>query len=137
MFPVKSLNSSIFALGGRALSETTFAKYINSPEIDFDLTFDGKRNVLLRSKALSIDPHMGFELQYRDFIFLRGGIGYIQQITDFDGSKSYTVQPNLGLGVKIKGISIDYALTNIGQSVGLLSNVFSFKVDINKKAKST
>ena len=107
------------------------------PEIDFDLTFDGKRNVLLRSKALSIDPHMGFELQYRDFIFLRGGIGYIQQITDFDGSKSYTVQPNLGLGVKIKGISIDYALTNIGQSVGLLSNVFSFKVDINKKAKST
>ena len=107
------------------------------PEIDLDLTFDGKRNVLLRSKTISIDPHMGFELQYRDFIFLRGGLGYLQQITDFDGSKSYTVQPNFGLGVKIRGISIDYALTNIGQSVGLLSNVFSFKVDINKEAKSS
>ena len=35
IFPVKSLNSSIFALGGRTLSETTFAKYINSPETEF------------------------------------------------------------------------------------------------------
>ena len=35
IFPVKSLNGSIFALGGRTLSETTFAKYINSPETEF------------------------------------------------------------------------------------------------------
>ena len=35
IFPVKNLNSSIFALGGRALSKTTFAKYINSPETEF------------------------------------------------------------------------------------------------------
>jgi len=35
IFPVKSLDSSIFALGGRALSKTTFAKYINSPETEF------------------------------------------------------------------------------------------------------
>ena len=35
IFPVKSLNNSIFALGGRALSKTTFAKYINSPETEF------------------------------------------------------------------------------------------------------
>ena len=35
IFPVKSLNDSIFALGGRALSKTSFAKYINSPETEF------------------------------------------------------------------------------------------------------
>ncbi len=35
IFPVKSLNNSVFALGGRALSKTTFAKYINSPETEF------------------------------------------------------------------------------------------------------
>ena len=35
IFPVKSLNGSIFAMGGRALSKTTFAKYINSPETEF------------------------------------------------------------------------------------------------------
>ena len=35
IFPVKNLNDSIFALGGRALSKTSFAKYINSPETEF------------------------------------------------------------------------------------------------------
>ncbi len=31
IFPVKSLNGSVLALGGRALSKASFAKYINSP----------------------------------------------------------------------------------------------------------
>ena len=35
IFPVKNLNSSVFAMGGRALSTKTFAKYINSPETEF------------------------------------------------------------------------------------------------------
>ena len=35
IFPVKSLNGSAFAIGARALSKTTYAKYINSPETEF------------------------------------------------------------------------------------------------------
>tara|TARA_B100000029_G_scaffold306036_1_gene298921 strand:- start:38 stop:1825 length:1788 start_codon:yes stop_codon:yes gene_type:complete len=35
IFPVKNLSGSIFALGGRALPKTNFAKYINSPETEF------------------------------------------------------------------------------------------------------
>ena len=35
IFPVKNLNGSVFALGGRATSSQTFAKYINSPETEF------------------------------------------------------------------------------------------------------
>tara|TARA_Y100000590_G_scaffold31402_1_gene34730 strand:+ start:2023 stop:3810 length:1788 start_codon:yes stop_codon:yes gene_type:complete len=35
IFPVKNLNSSTLALGGRTLSKTSFAKYINSPETEF------------------------------------------------------------------------------------------------------
>jgi DNA primase len=35
IFPVKSLNGSTIALGGRTLSKTNFAKYINSPETEF------------------------------------------------------------------------------------------------------
>ena len=35
IFPVKSLNGSVFAIGGRTLSKTIFAKYINSPETEF------------------------------------------------------------------------------------------------------
>ena len=35
IFPVKSLNGSILAFGGRALLKSSFAKYINSPETEF------------------------------------------------------------------------------------------------------
>ena len=35
IFPVKSLNGSVFALGGRTLSKKALAKYINSPETEF------------------------------------------------------------------------------------------------------
>lgn len=105
-------------------------------ELDLDLTFDGKRNVLIRSNAVSIDPHFGFELGYLDLVFLRGGIGNIQQSTDVIGRHITTWQPNLGVGLKLKSLSLDYALTDIGdRSVALYSNVFSLRLDINKKAK--
>ena len=35
LFPVKSVNGSVLATGGRSLSKTPFAKYINSPETEF------------------------------------------------------------------------------------------------------
>jgi hypothetical protein len=105
-------------------------------ELDLDATFDGKRNVLIKSKAISIDPHLGLEASYMNIIFLRAGIGNYQSYTDAVGKKINTFQPNIGVGVKIKQVYIDYALTDIGdQSVALYSNVFSIKVDINKKTK--
>ena len=35
IFPVRTLNGSVLALGGRALSKTNTSKYINSPETEF------------------------------------------------------------------------------------------------------
>jgi hypothetical protein len=103
-------------------------------EFDLDNTFDGKRNVLIKSKAISMDPHIGFEAGYMNMIFLRGGFGNIQSYTDDGGKKIKTFQPNIGVGIRIKSIYIDYALTDIGdQSVALYSNVFSLKIDINRK----
>jgi Type IX secretion system protein PorV len=105
-------------------------------ELDVDATFDGKRNVLIKSKAISLDPHLGLEASYMNMIFLRAGLGNYQTYTDAVGKKIKTFQPNIGVGVKIKSVYIDYALTDIGdQSVALYSNVFSIKVDINKKVK--
>jgi hypothetical protein len=103
-------------------------------ELDLDNTFDGKRNVLIKSKAISMDPHIGLEAGYMDMIFLRGGFGNFQSYTDDNGKKIKTFQPNIGVGVKIKWVYLDYALTDIGdQSVALYSHVISLKVDINKK----
>ena len=105
-------------------------------ELNVDATFDGKRNVLIKSKAVSLDPHLGLEASYMNVIFLRAGLGNYQTYTDALGKKIKTFQPNIGVGVKIKSVYIDYALTDIGdQSVALYSNVFSIKVDINKKVK--
>ncbi|MDQ3048440.1 MAG: PorV/PorQ family protein [Bacteroidota bacterium] len=105
-------------------------------EVNLDATFDGKRNTLIRSNVMSMDPHMGLEASYMNIIFLRAGIGNFQSYTDVIGKKVNTFQPNIGVGVRIKSVYIDYALTDIGdQSVALYSNVFSIKVDLNKKVK--
>lgn len=103
-------------------------------EIDLDNTFDGKRNVLVKSNAVSMDPHIGLEAGYMNMIFLRAGVGNYQSYTDATGKAIHTFQPNIGVGVRIKSVYIDYALTDIGdQSVALYSNIFSLKVDINKR----
>lgn len=100
-------------------------------EADADLTFDGKRNVLISSDPISADPHFGLEVGYNDFIFLRAGMQNIQNIKNLDGTVSKTIQPNLGLGIRLGRLTIDYALTNIGQET-LYSNVFSLRFDIYK-----
>ena len=101
-------------------------------ELDLDVTFDGKRNTLIRTNAMSIDPHMGLEAVYNDLIFVRAGVGNFQQIKGVDESDVLTVQPNIGLGIKIKGFSLDYALTDIGDaSAALYSNIFSVRFDLN------
>lgn len=110
-------------------------------EVNFDLTTDGKRNVLISGDPVSVDPHMGLELDYNDFIYLRAGIGNIQKATsDDDLTESWLVQPNMGLGLQFKAsdlvIHLDYAYTNIGNTDQLLySHVFSLMLDFNKRSK--
>ena len=98
-------------------------------EIDLNMRF-AETNDIVSTSFVSIDPTFGFELDYTNLVYLRGGIGNIQNTTQFDGSKSLSLQPNFGVGFKYNGIEIDYALTNIG-SVGnaLYSNIFSIKID--------
>lgn len=101
---------------------------------DLVWTFDGKRNTVLRTDFGSLDPMGGLEISYKNLAFLRGGVNQFQQIEDFNGTQSWSFQPNAGIGIKIREVAIDYALTDIGdQSAGLYSNVFSIKVDFNAR----
>ncbi len=102
------------------------------PELGADVTFDGRRNTVISSNPISVDPHLGVEAGYRDIIFLRLGIGNIQNSTDATGASGTYVQPDFGVGLKIKSFSLDYALTD-NTAAGLYSNIFSVKFDINKK----
>lgn len=87
-------------------------------------------NDIISTSALSIDPALGLEFGYLNLVYLRGGVGNFQQITQIDNSKKVSFQPNIGLGFKYRGIQVDYALTDLGdQSAALYSNIFSLKVD--------
>lgn len=112
-------------------------------EADANFTLDGKRNTLIKTNLLSIDPYLGGELTYnindKNKLFFRTGVNNYQQYTNKSGKKVSSVMPNLGLGFSFGKITLDYALTNIsavaGSGAGLYSNVFSFKMLINKENK--
>jgi len=40
-------------------------------EADLDLTFDGKRNTVISSNPVSVDPKLGLELSFKDLFFVR------------------------------------------------------------------
>jgi len=97
-------------------------------EVDLDFTLDGKRNTLIRSNSLNLDPHFGLEFGYKKLIYFRTGLGNAQWVKQLDNSDDLSLEPNIGIGVKLNSFSIDYALSNVGNaSVGLYSNVFSVK----------
>ena len=109
--------------------------YLKS-EIDMAFNTDGRRNVLIRTNPVSIDPYMGLEIGYGKWVALRFGAGNMQWIKNPDLTESLTFQPNIGIGVGFKGISIDYAFTDIGDaSVALYSHVFSLRFKFNDPKK--
>ena len=100
---------------------------------DFKLNFDGKRNVLLGSKLVSMDPAIGVEFDYNNLGFLRLGLGDFQRIEEFDASTPLVFQPNFGIGFRYKQVAVDYALTDLGNvSETIYSNIFSVKINFNK-----
>lgn len=105
-------------------------------EVNMVWTTDGRRNTLISGDPFSMDPVLGIEAGYLDIVYLRAGLGNIQQVKTFRGTKEYVVQPNLGLGLRLGQFHLDYALTDIGnQSESLYSNIFSLRFEILKQAQ--
>ena len=89
-----------------------------------------KMHALVSSDFISIDPALGMQFTYYKFAFLRLGVNNFRKEQFFDETQ-LKFQPNAGLGFTYKGISLDYALTNIG-SDGFYSHVFSLKVNLDR-----
>jgi hypothetical protein len=107
-------------------------------EANFDLTFDGRRNTVLSTDVVSVDPKLGLELAWRDVFFVRAGINNLQKALDDDDitnrKKIWIYQPGIGAGFKVSNVQIDYAFTNLAnQSNPLYTHVFSLKVNLKKK----
>jgi len=102
------------------------------PELGADITFDGRRNTIISTNPVSVDPHLGVQAGYKDIVFLRLGVGNVQTSSDPTGAAATYFSPDFGVGIKIKAFTLDYALTD-NTTAGLYSNIFSVKFDINKK----
>ena len=107
-------------------------------EANIEATFDGRRNTLVKNDQFSIAPRFGLELDYKQFAFLRFGLNNLQQDTDIDLDPFWTVDPSIGLGVKIKDFTLDYAFTDIGeQRNNTFSHVISLLYDLKGKKELT
>lgn len=96
--------------------------------LDMHFNLDGQRPVLLSFGFTGIDPYLGSEWIYKEWLSLRMGVGQFQWITGLEAKRSLIMQPALGLGVRFKNIHLDYALTDIGDlSVAQYSNLISLR----------
>lgn len=101
---------------------------------ELDLIFNFRENYsLVSTEQLSMSPAAGIEIGYDDMVFIRGGVNNFQRVDNFDGDQKIQFQPNVGVGFRYKGITVDYAFTDIGDnSVALYSNIFSVKLDMGR-----
>ena len=90
-----------------------------------EVTTDGKRNTLIKTGLVSIDPRFGAEIGYKNSVFIRSGLGQFQQVSNFDSS-GLRPQSSFGLGIKYGDLNVDYALANNAfASQGVNSHIFS------------
>ena len=104
--------------------------HILSAEVDLNMRFI-QTNDIISSSSVSATPAIGLEYGYIDMVFVRAGAGNFQNVQGIDGDETLNFQPNIGVGFKYRGISVDYALTNIGNGDDLYSNVFSVNIDLS------
>ena len=104
-----------------------------SAELDLDVTTDGKRNTIIKSSVFSVDPHLGIEIGFKNYVAVRAGISNMQYVRDFEDKQTLNIQPNIGIGLNFKNFYLDYAFTDIGDvSVALYSHVISLRIKLNK-----
>ena len=107
-------------------------------EANLNVTFDGKRNTVISSNPVSIDPSLGLEAAVKEVFFVRAGITNFQKaLSDGDTlnqKKVWIYQPSLGAGVKIKNVMLDYAFTNLAnQSNPLYTHIISLHFNLVRK----
>lgn len=116
---------------GIARNFQVFKDFSLGAEANLVITTDGKRSTLIRTNVASLDPLVGIEADFKKRIFLRFGVNNMQRITEGVNSKEFSIQPNLGLGLRLGHWFLDYALTNIGSASGTLySNLFTLSYRI-------
>ena len=128
----KIIVSSAFRLGNKD-------RFSYLVEADVRFSTDGTEAGIFSGDKIAIDPSFGLEMSYNERLYFRAGIGNLQRTINETSSvdRSLEFQPNVGLGISLGKIDIDYALTNIGSVSGVLvSHIFSLKVNFNERSST-
>ncbi len=130
--PVSSTEIALprIVVGGAYKIESGDFKILS--ELDLNISTDGTEAALLSSNRFNVDPSFGAEVGYSDRVFVRIGLGNIQSVINpaNTAANKFEIQPNIGLGLNLGRIKIDYALANVGSVSGVqLSHIFSASLD--------
>ena len=103
------------------------------PEAGINVDF-AKTAALISTDFASITPYAGAELNYQNMVFVRAGVNRFQTITDIESLKrKVSFQPSAGIGIRYKGIQLDYAINNSGiGGSNFYSNFFSLRFDMSE-----
>ena len=120
--------------------QTTLSTFSILIESDLNFSSNGTKSSIISANRFNIDPTAGFELGYGKMVFIRAGIGNLQRLineTNASAVNSFDFQPNVGLGLVLGRVKIDYALANIGNvSSVAASHIFSVNLDFKETDKN-
>jgi len=104
-----------------------------APEVAAWFTFDGQRNTLLSSDPVSADLNVGLEADFKQRVFLRLGADQWQRYRALgEDDERLQVRPALGLGLRLKSASLDYAFSNPGNDDNLYAHVVSLQLALTR-----
>lgn len=130
--PANNLELSLPKVNAGVSRKFAIGSYMSIlPEAGVNMDF-GKTSALVSTSLFSIAPYAGAEFEYNDLIFVRLGVNRFQNFTDIESlKKKITFQPSGGIGIKYRGLTLDYAITNSGfGGSNYFSNFFSLKLDM-------
>jgi len=103
-----------------------------SVDLDLHFALDGKRPVLLSMGFTGIDPYLGTEWVYKEWLSVRLGVGQFQWVSGMEGINELSLQPAMGLGIRFKNLQVNYALTDLGDlAISQYSNIVSLRFNFN------
>ncbi|MDX2063198.1 MAG: PorV/PorQ family protein [Bacteroidia bacterium] len=108
------------------------AKLAINAALEAEFTFDGQRNTLVGSDAVSVDPKLGLEGVFKNLVSVRLGVYNLQYVETVAGGRQLELAPSAGVGLRLPlkkyTLQLDYALTNLsGFDDNLASNLVSVR----------
>ncbi len=139
--PVSSTEVSLprLILGGAFHSDIDdyTSKYQYTIEANITLSTDG-RAAGIGGQNFNIDPAIGGEFGYKNLVFIRAGVGNLERtLNEINGPRQLSLKPNMGIGLNLGRIAVDYALTDIGslgsENGALYSHIFSLRLNFEPR----